>query len=218
MRFVVGGTTYLITQEGVIEAVQGIEPDPLRKHVVEVDGVEYPPKQVFAAVTGRLRQGFTTQEAIRVLEKLGFPCYEVHEGTRPTYVAQAPIARRVEDVARELHFEQCLPRVDNCGRWRAHRAEAQERLGLDSILVEDWPLTFKPLTFKLRFIMCSKCGRRVVDATAAVMTWHILRPMVEEHLAYECSVLQGECGYMGVCTRAKTHKGEHAMKPPLPRV
>jgi len=36
----------------------------------------FPPKQVFATVTGRVRTSFTTMEAQRVLRRLGFVCRE----------------------------------------------------------------------------------------------------------------------------------------------
>jgi hypothetical protein len=58
-----------------------VHPELIQKHLVELLGTEYPPKQIFAQVTGRSRISFTTQEALRVLTKLGFICREVGQRT-----------------------------------------------------------------------------------------------------------------------------------------
>jgi hypothetical protein len=74
MRFTVGGESFDLTKEQIIGAMEGVAAEPVREHVVEVDAHMFPPKQVFAAVTGRARQSFTTMEAQRVLRRLGFVC------------------------------------------------------------------------------------------------------------------------------------------------
>ncbi len=74
MRFTVGGESFDLTPEQVIRAMKGVGSEAVQKHVVEIDGRMFPPKQVFAAVTGRTRQSFTTMEAQRVLTRLGFLC------------------------------------------------------------------------------------------------------------------------------------------------
>jgi hypothetical protein len=74
MRFTVGGENHDITPEDVVRAVKRLEAEPIREHLVEVADGAYPPKQVFAAVTGRERQSFTTMEAERILRRLGFVC------------------------------------------------------------------------------------------------------------------------------------------------
>lgn len=71
-KFVVGGRGIALTHEKVLTAMVGVEPEQIRTHVVQVDGVDYPPKQVFAVITGWARQSYTTMEAQRVLTKLGF--------------------------------------------------------------------------------------------------------------------------------------------------
>ncbi len=50
----------------------GLDPEEPRAHAVLVDQTWYPPKQVLAALTGWDRTTFTTQEATRVLGRLGF--------------------------------------------------------------------------------------------------------------------------------------------------
>lgn len=76
MKFVVGGEEFEFNREAVERAMRGIPPEPFQKYVVELLGTVYPPKQVFATVSGRHRTSFTTQEAQRVLTKLGFVCRE----------------------------------------------------------------------------------------------------------------------------------------------
>ena len=65
MRFVVGGESFELTKEQVVAAMMEKPAEAIQKHLVEVDGRVFPPKQVFATVTGRARQSFTTMEAER---------------------------------------------------------------------------------------------------------------------------------------------------------
>lgn len=90
MKFVVGGERYELTMEDVAAAVQGVQPEPVRAHLVELHNTVYPPKQVFAAATGRARQTFTTMEAQRVLSRLGFICRRAgkDESGQPAWVRQ----------------------------------------------------------------------------------------------------------------------------------
>ena len=77
MKFVVGGEEYKFDRNRVESVMKKVEPESIQKHLVELLGKNYPPKQVFSEVTGRRRATFTTQEAVRVLTKLGFVCREV---------------------------------------------------------------------------------------------------------------------------------------------
>lgn len=72
----VGGRDFNQTKEDVERGMRGAQPEELRKYLVEVNGQPFPPKQVLAHVTGWERQSFTTMEAQRVLNKLGFDCRE----------------------------------------------------------------------------------------------------------------------------------------------
>ncbi len=74
LRFTVGGRSLELTQEQVITKLRGVHPEPIHVHLVEVGGLEYPPKQVLAVVTGWGRQSYTTMEAQRVLGRLDFVC------------------------------------------------------------------------------------------------------------------------------------------------
>ena len=74
MRFTVGGRSLELTRQNVEQRMSQVEPEPIREHLVEVDGRVFPPKQVLAVVTDWDRTSYTTMEAQRVLAKLGFPC------------------------------------------------------------------------------------------------------------------------------------------------
>jgi hypothetical protein len=80
MRVTVGGEEYEFTKKQFEDAMRGESAEPIREHVVEMNGTVFPPKQVFATVTGRERQSFTTNEAQRVLTRLGFTCRRAHQG------------------------------------------------------------------------------------------------------------------------------------------
>ena len=82
VRFVVGGREQDRTADEVIRRMRGVQPEPIREHLVEVDGTAFPPKQVLAHVTGWDRMSFTTMEATRVLIRLGFVCRRV--GSHPS--------------------------------------------------------------------------------------------------------------------------------------
>lgn len=72
----VGGREFNHDRADVERAMRGAKPEEIRKYLVEVNGEAYPPKQVLARATGWERQSFTTMEAQRVLNKLGFCCRE----------------------------------------------------------------------------------------------------------------------------------------------
>ena len=60
--------------------MRGKDPELIQKHVVEVNGQWYPPKQVLGQSTGWARTSFTTMEAQRVLTRIGFACTEARGG------------------------------------------------------------------------------------------------------------------------------------------
>lgn len=90
MKFVIGGEKYEFDRQHVERTMKKVHPESIQKHLVELLGTVYPPKQVFAEVTGRSRISFTTQEALRVLTKLGFVCREAGQRTDDAFV-QMPI-------------------------------------------------------------------------------------------------------------------------------
>lgn len=90
MKFIVGGQTYELDRDRVERTMKKVHPESIQKYRVELLGIEYPPKQVFSKITGRNRRSFTSQEALRVLTKLGFACREVGQQLAST-PARLPI-------------------------------------------------------------------------------------------------------------------------------
>ncbi len=72
MEFTLRGRTYTTTAESVEEAMASVEPQGPAKYRVEVGGRSFPIKQVLATMTGLASIAFTTQDAYRVLARLGF--------------------------------------------------------------------------------------------------------------------------------------------------
>jgi hypothetical protein len=73
----VGGRDFNESKRNVELAMRAEDPESLQKYAVEVNGINYPPKQVLATVTGWERTSFTTMEAQRVLKKLGFESFDI---------------------------------------------------------------------------------------------------------------------------------------------
>lgn len=71
VRATVGGRPFDFSKEQIERRMQGVDPEPIREHLVLVNGGAYPPKQVLATVTGWDRTSFTTMEAQRVLSRAG---------------------------------------------------------------------------------------------------------------------------------------------------
>jgi hypothetical protein len=74
VRAIVGGREFEFEKDKIEKRMRGVQPEPIREHVVELLGTVYPPKQVVATVTGWPRTSFTTMEAQRVLVRAGFRC------------------------------------------------------------------------------------------------------------------------------------------------
>lgn len=72
-NFTVGGKAFSISREEVERKLKGVQPEPIRQYCVAVNGRDYPVKQAVEVSVGLLRSGFTTQDAIRILRKLGLP-------------------------------------------------------------------------------------------------------------------------------------------------
>ncbi len=88
----VAGKEFELDKERIEQAVANVLPDPLRDHYVVVDGRRFPPKQVLACVTGLDRADFTTHQARRILQRVGF--------------LVGRVARRSEEASAELHLPQ----------------------------------------------------------------------------------------------------------------
>jgi hypothetical protein len=100
VRFIVGRRELDLTKEDVIRGMRGVQPEPIREHLVDIDGTAFPPKQVFEHVTGFGRRTYTTMEANRVLSRLGFPHRRV--GATPGWAQEATDQWKPTSVDRRL--------------------------------------------------------------------------------------------------------------------
>lgn len=71
MTFTIAGELVELDAARVRRQVVGRSPEAIRTHWVEIDGVRWPPKQVFGLATGIPRTSFISHAAIRVLRRLG---------------------------------------------------------------------------------------------------------------------------------------------------
>jgi len=83
-KFQLGGEEYRLSGKDVEEAMQRVQPKPLGKYVVVVNGLAYPPKQVIAETLRRDLVKFTTMDATRILTALGFKVQRVGDKHQPT--------------------------------------------------------------------------------------------------------------------------------------
>lgn len=77
MRFRLSGQDVDLTSEAVLGALRDVAPEPIRSHAVLVNHQLYPAKQAVAVATGLDRLDFTTANARRVLQRLGFELVRV---------------------------------------------------------------------------------------------------------------------------------------------
>jgi hypothetical protein len=69
----ISGRKFDLHRDEVERMLRDVLPDPLRAHYIVVGGRRFPPKQVLAEATGLDRADFTTHQARRILQRLGFP-------------------------------------------------------------------------------------------------------------------------------------------------
>lgn len=68
----VGGTSVVMSRDVVISKLHGQTPERVRNHAVVVDGIFFPVKQAFEAVTDLDRLDFNTEQARSAFKRLGF--------------------------------------------------------------------------------------------------------------------------------------------------
>jgi hypothetical protein len=73
MEFTLSGKRFSLTQEEILRKMQGVEPEPVRLHTVEIKDRVYPVKQVVSTVTNLSRADFTSHQAHQILRRLGLP-------------------------------------------------------------------------------------------------------------------------------------------------
>ena len=70
--FTIRGHSHEVDAEEVRRAIRGQRPEPVVKYSVEIDGQRYPIKQVIEIACNVPRVSFTSMDAFRILDKLGF--------------------------------------------------------------------------------------------------------------------------------------------------
>ncbi len=71
-EFTLGGTRYRTSRRTFVERLATVTPAPIAKYSVEIGDRRYPIKQAVGEALDAPRLEFTTQEAVRVLRRLGF--------------------------------------------------------------------------------------------------------------------------------------------------
>ncbi len=71
MDFTFCGQSFEISPKSISEKLKGVKPRAVQKYYIVVGKVEYPIKQVLSEVTEIPPMGFTSQDAYRILNRLG---------------------------------------------------------------------------------------------------------------------------------------------------
>lgn len=136
VRATVGGRPFDFSKQDIEHRMQGVQPEPIREHLVEILGTVYPPKQAMATVTGWDRTSFTTMEAQRVLSRVGFTCRRAGSADgRAAWVED-----RTKDEDAELTAESEVQDT-RLARLEAQLAVAQEAIASLAARVQKLELT-----------------------------------------------------------------------------
>ncbi len=106
MFFKISGQDYEITEEMIIECVEGMPPElPDRRHryFVDIDNRKYPIKQLLANVTGLSHAAFTAQYAHSILSRLGFRVEEFRPSRPRVHLRTMTMPTPDVDVLSETH-------------------------------------------------------------------------------------------------------------------
>jgi hypothetical protein len=81
MRCVIARFPFDLTKSGVLEAMQGIKPEPVEGAAVTIGRRRYPLKQVGQVITRQDRRDFSAGEVQRAMTRLGFTCHSAPMAT-----------------------------------------------------------------------------------------------------------------------------------------
>ena len=81
MEFTLAGRKVDLNSATITDRMQGVEPEIVRTHAVEIDGKRYPVKQVLSAITGIPKADFNSHQARQILRRIGL---EVSTGDETT--------------------------------------------------------------------------------------------------------------------------------------
>ena len=91
MEFILNGRSMSLSAEQVTHRLSGQHPDAIHTYGVDMNGVVYPVKQVFALATGLPKSDFTSDTARRLLERLGFRIVGPKRGRDPQPAAKRAV-------------------------------------------------------------------------------------------------------------------------------
>ncbi|MCB5163467.1 SCO5918 family protein [Streptomyces bambusae] len=83
MRCVIARFPFDLTKSGVLQAMQGVKPEPAVGETVIIGRRTYPAKQVGQVITRQDRRDFSAGEVLRAMAKLGFTCRSLPQNTEP---------------------------------------------------------------------------------------------------------------------------------------
>lgn len=79
VNVVLRGKSFHLQIEDLERVTRDVDPAPLARYAVRLNGRWYPPKQVLSLVTGLPVAAFTTQDAYRTLARLGLEVVEASQ-------------------------------------------------------------------------------------------------------------------------------------------
>lgn len=88
--FTLKGTQYAFSLDDALLAVRGQEPDRIYKYFVEINGENWPVKQVLSLMINQPNDYFTSNDSQRILSRLGLRIMNVSEGPQ-TLPPSAPV-------------------------------------------------------------------------------------------------------------------------------
>ena len=71
-RFILRKNAYEYSKEDFERELIGLEPEIIRQYYVEINGKQFPPKQVISHILKLGKVEFTTMDAANILRRLGF--------------------------------------------------------------------------------------------------------------------------------------------------
>jgi hypothetical protein len=72
LKFTIGGHAVQLSKEDVERALEGMNPDTVKKYWIVISGKQFPIKQALSVATNIPPAAFISTDAYRVLSRLGF--------------------------------------------------------------------------------------------------------------------------------------------------
>jgi len=71
MEFTLSGNKFNLNPKDVLNKMQGVPPEIIRTHAVNLNGKLYPVKQVVSIITNLSKADFNSHQAHQILKRLG---------------------------------------------------------------------------------------------------------------------------------------------------